>query len=77
MAIIQRTEDWASAVPAHLLLALEDGELSQTQLRQLIGIEAEALGLAFDDAVTLARARQLPRTAVSTDLELLVELLEG
>jgi hypothetical protein len=54
---------------------MEAGELTKDQVRQLITIEAQTIGLSFDDAVRLARARQLPRTALGADLELLVELL--
>ncbi len=75
MAVMQRTDDWAKAMPAELLLAMEEGELTPDQVRQLIEIEAQAIGLSFDDAVRLARARQLPRTALGADLELLIELL--
>ncbi len=45
------------------------------QLRQLITLEAEGLGLTFDDAVKLARERRLPKTPLGADLELLVQLL--
>ena len=75
MAVTPRTDDWAMTIPAELQLAMEEGELSPEQVRQLITIEAQAIGLSFDDAVHLARARQLPRTALGADLELLVELL--
>lgn len=75
MAVEQRTGKWEAVMPPGLLLAMEQGELTPDQIRQLITIEAEAIGLSFDDAVRLARARQLPRTALGADLELLVELL--
>lgn len=75
MTATQRTDDWATAIPAELLLAMEEGELTREQVRQLIAIEAETIGLSFDEAVCLARAGQLPRTALGADLELLVELL--
>lgn len=62
-------------LPAELQQAIERGELTEEQLRQLIGLEATALGLDFDEAVKLARERRLPRNAIGADLELLVELL--
>ncbi|MCC6495800.1 MAG: hypothetical protein IT193_06030 [Propionibacteriaceae bacterium] len=58
-----------------LTQALNAGELTQAQLRQLITIEAQAMGLPFDAAVCQARARTLPRTALGSDIEMLVELL--
>ncbi len=64
-----------TAVPASLLAALEHGELSLEQLRQLIRIEAEDLGLSFDEAVRRARERSLPRNETGSDLQLLVMLL--
>lgn len=63
-------------LPAELLAALERGELTSDQLRQLITLEAKALGLSFDEAVSRARAKRLPsRDAIASDLELLVDLL--
>lgn len=75
MAVVQRAGQWETVMPAGLLMAMEQGELTPDQLRQLITIEAETIGLSFDEAVRLARARQLPRTALGADIELLVELL--
>ena len=43
-------------VPPDLLAAIEgDGVLSREQLCQLITIEAEMIGLTFDEAVARAR----------------------
>lgn len=64
-----------TAVPASLLAALEQGELNLEQLRHLIRIEAEDLGLSFDEAVRRARERSLPKNAIGADLQLLVMLL--
>lgn len=75
MALARRTEDWSDLIPAELMRALESGELTQAQLRQLITIEAQAMGLSFEDAVCQARARTLPRTVLGSDIEMLVELL--
>ena len=60
-----------------LLAAIESGELTHGQLRDLIGYEAGLMGLDYETAVARARARTLPKTAIGSDIELLVELLEG
>ena len=75
MAVSQRTGDWAKIIPPELMQAIESGELTQAQLRQLITIEAQVMGLSFDDAVCQARARTLPKTLLGSDIEMLVELL--
>jgi len=62
-------------LPATLQDAIERGDLTEAQLRELIRLEAEALGLSFDDAVARARQGRLPKTALGMDLELLVDLL--
>jgi hypothetical protein len=63
-------------LPSDLVAALECGELTPEQLRRLIALEAEALGLSFDEAVARARAKTLPsRDVIASDLELLVDLL--
>ena len=59
-----------------LLEAIEHGELTQAQLRELIAIEADDLGLTFDEAVRHARQRTLPKNDIGADLELLVPLLD-
>ena len=64
-----------SDLPEELLAALERGELSAEQLRQLIELEAQAVGLTFDEAVQKYRAGVLPKTHIGTDLEQLIELL--
>ncbi len=75
MAVTRRkTEQW-DAMPAELVRALEDGELTDNQLVQLITIEAAELGLSFDEAVQRARDGSLPKNLVGLDLELLVSLL--
>ncbi len=62
-------------MPPALREAIEQGELSQQQLRELIEFEAEDLGLSFDEAVRRAREGTLPKTVVGMDLELLVQAL--
>jgi hypothetical protein len=57
-----------------LIEALESGEISRDQLIELIGLEAEALGLNFDKALALAEEGQLPRTTIGLDLDYLVKL---
>ncbi len=62
-------------MPPALREAIEQGELSQQQLRELIEFEAEDLGLSFDEAVRRAREGTLPKTVAGMDLELLVQAL--
>lgn len=64
-----------SPLPQDLVNAIERGQLTEAQLRQLITLEAEALGLDFEEGVKRARAGTLPQNAIGADLELLVELL--
>lgn len=64
-----------SPLPQSLQQAIEHGELTEEQLRQLIAFEAEELGLSFEEAVRRARERCLPRNPLGADLELLVQLL--
>jgi hypothetical protein len=65
-------------LPQELLHALIRGDLTSDQLVQLLEAEATALGLSLEEAVRLARARQLPRDrnrVVADDFEMLVEML--
>jgi hypothetical protein len=61
--------------PKELVAAIEQGELTDEQLRQLITLEARELGLTFDEAVRRAKERSLPGCHLGADLSLLVELL--
>jgi hypothetical protein len=67
----------AATSPTHetLLAALEAGELTQDQLRTLIAIEAERLGLTFDEAVERAQRDTLPQTPQGFDLQFHVLML--
>ncbi len=62
-------------LPEALQEAIERGELTEDQLRELIALEAKALGLSFEEAVRKARDRRLPRNVLGSDLEFLVQLL--
>ncbi len=75
MAMTPSRSESGRALPADLLAAMADGELTEAQLRQLITIEASDLGLGFDEAVRRARDGSLPKNVVGLDLELLVEML--
>lgn len=66
MAIQQRQ------LPQDLIDAIESGEITQEQLRQLIEIEAGLLGLTFDEAVEKARQNTLPKDALGTDVQFLI-----
>jgi hypothetical protein len=62
-------------LPQSLQEAIEKGELTEAQLRDLIAREAKALGLDYAQAVKLAKERRLPKNIIGADLELLVGLL--
>jgi len=62
-------------MPKELLLAMESGEITKDQVRQMITIEAGQLGLTFDMAVERAHQGTLPKNALGSDVELLVDLL--
>lgn len=75
MAVTRRKTEQPDTMPAELVRALEDGELTDAQLVQLITIEAAALGLSFDEAVQRVRDGSLPKNLIGLDLEMLVSLL--
>lgn len=62
-------------LPVGLQRAIKNGELTKAQLRQLIELEARALGLELTQAIRLAKERRLPKNYIGADLELLVKLL--
>ncbi|MBA2450999.1 MAG: hypothetical protein H0V51_23545 [Chloroflexi bacterium] len=62
-------------VPLAIQEAIERGFLTQEQLRELIEVEAEWIGLSFDEAVDGAHKGTLPENLIGTDLEFLVDML--
>ena len=58
-----------------LQAAIEVGELTIEQLRELIEEEAKELGLTFEDAQRMAKEHSLPKNALGSDLEFLFQLL--
>ena len=58
-----------------LQAAIEAGELTVEQLRELIEEEAKELGLTFEEAQRMAKERSLPRNALGSDIEFLFQLL--
>jgi hypothetical protein len=62
-------------LPADLRAAIESGCLTESQIRQLIELEAQVIGLSFDEARVRARTRSLPTNTVGSDLQLLFGLL--
>lgn len=58
-----------------LQAAIEVGELTVEQLRELIEEEAKELGLTFEDAQRMAKQNQLPKNALGSDVEFLFQLL--
>lgn len=64
-----------SPLPVDLVRAMERGELSRAQLRQLIELEAHELGLSLEEALNRARTGTLPASHIGADLGLLIALL--
>lgn len=64
-------------IPESLRKAMDGGMLSHEQLRQLIELEAQAIGLDFDQAIKGARSNTLPHSAIGTDLRFLIQMLPG
>ncbi len=62
-------------LPDELRQAIESGHLTYAQIRQLIELEAGAIGLSYEEARARARARSLPRNGIGTDLQLLFGLI--
>ena len=62
-------------LPVELQQAIEEGELTDDQLRELITLEAKAIGLTYEEAIKRAKDRTLPQSLLGADLELLVQLL--
>lgn len=64
-------------MPPELLAAIEgDGELTRDQFRQLFEIEAEMIGLTFDEAIAAARAGTLPRNHIGFDLRFIASVID-
>jgi hypothetical protein len=63
-------------VPDDILEALEDGELSHDQVRELARIEASMIGLSLGEAISAAHDGTLPKNPIGMDLEFLVIMLE-
>ena len=59
-----------------LLAAIEGGELTQAQLRQLIDWEAWQLGMTFEEVIERSRfSGEMPRNALGSDIEMLCRML--
>lgn len=69
-----RTRKVRKELPLELQRAIEGGELTREQLRQLIEFEANELGLSFDEAVEHAYNDTLPKNALGSDLRLLISM---
>lgn len=64
--------------PAEILRAMESGDpLTRDQFLRLIAIEAQSVGLTFEQAIDAARKRTLPPGPIGTDLGLLIGMLEA
>jgi hypothetical protein len=79
MAREERTEEYMSSVKTtsyqSLLTALDQGELTQEQLRSLIALEAERLGLTVDEAIDRAHRNTLPQNPQGFDLQFHILML--
>ena len=64
-----------SGLPQELREAIAAGNVTIDQVRELFRLEAEDLGMTFDEALAAARAGSLPHSAVGADLELLADLI--
>lgn len=62
-------------LPQDLVDAVESGDATQEQLRQLIEIEAGWLGLTFDEAVERAHQNTLPKGYLGSNVQLLVMMM--
>jgi hypothetical protein len=58
-----------------LQAAIEGGELTPEELRELIALEAKELGLTVEEAQRAAKLGRLPKNAVGSDVEFLFQLL--
>ncbi len=61
-------------LPDTLLEALQNGTVSEEQIRELISIEATELDLTYDEALRLFREGALPTGPIGTDIEFLAGL---
>lgn len=61
--------------PEYLQKAIATGTLTREDVREIFALEAEALGIPFEEAVRRARERSLAKSCIGADLELLVDLL--
>lgn len=66
----------AKPVPTDIIEAMEQGCMTRDQVQRLAVIEAQKLGLDFDDAVRLAHENRLPKNALGTDLLFLIQILK-
>ena len=65
-------------MPPDLLAAIEgDGVLTHEQFRQFFEIEAESIGLTFDEAIAAARAGALPRNPIGDDLMFIASIIDS
>ena len=62
-------------VPSDIVRSMLEGEVSQEQLRRLVIIEAEEIGLTLETAVEKWKTRSLPNSCIGSDLDFLIEML--
>ena len=56
--------------------AIQEGELTTEQIRELLTLEAEQVGWTLDEAVAWARSGEAPEDPLQADIRLLVSFLE-
>jgi hypothetical protein len=65
-------------MPPDLLAAIEgEGVLTHEQFRQLFEIEADSIGLTFDEAIDAARTGTLPKNPIGFDLEFIASIIDA
>ena len=71
----KRKSKLEEAMSPKLQAAIEGGELTVEELRELIALEAKELGLTVEEAQREARLGRLPKNAVGSDVEFPLQLL--
>lgn len=68
---------WPVEIPQEIVDAMDRGALTVEQLRTLVFVEAAAIGLTFEGAVSAWRDGTLSRCLIGDDLDMLIFMLEG
>ena len=63
------------SLPIEIQEAMEQGELSIEQLKELIRLEAHEIDLTYEQAIALEAQDALPRNLIGSDLDFIIKLL--